>query len=95
MNPLVTLKEKMMIKPRIEESTRVVVVIKGNVEGIQGETKPVIEIKENKGFDRSSLLKKLSENKKLKVTVKPFTTAEKVIERSINPENTKKSKEKD
>jgi hypothetical protein len=84
MNPLVALKEKLMIKPRIEETTRVMVVIKGNGEGIQGETIPVIEIKENKGFDRVRLLKKLTENKKLKVTVKPFTTAEKVIEQQFN-----------
>jgi hypothetical protein len=76
MNPLVALKEKLMIKPRIEESRRVMVVIKGNaegvegtkdVEGVQGETIPLVEIKEKRDFDRMGLLKKLAENKKLKV----------------------------
>ena len=79
MNPLVALKEKMQIKPNIEERERVAVVIKGNKplrkvreEGEDLVAGPVIEIKTDRQFDRAALTKKLTENKKLKVTMKPI-----------------------
>ena len=81
MNPLVALKDKMRIKPIVEEKERVAVVVKGNkaprkvreedIE-ITEETGPVIEMKTDKAFDRAALTKKLTENKKLKVTIKPI-----------------------
>ena len=108
MNPLATLKEKLMIKPTVEERERVAVVIKGvkkprklgvpKIKTVESEeereeeevetTKPKLVLEETegedakkqerpvivdeteKGFDRKSLLKKLAESKKTKVTVK-------------------------
>jgi hypothetical protein len=76
MNPLVALKEKMQIKPNIEERERVAVVIKGNKPlrkvREEGEAGPVIEMKTDRQFDRAALTKRLTENKKLKVTIKPI-----------------------
>ena len=78
MNPLVALKEKMQIKPNIEERERVAVVVKGETkprkvrEGEEVIAGPVIEMKTDKAFDREALRKKLTENKKLKVTIKPI-----------------------
>jgi hypothetical protein len=118
MNPLAAFKEKLMIKPNVEERERVAVVIKGvkkprkprapktkaiqkedeeNEEVEEGEeveekttkpklvledvseeeedipkTAPVIVDETQKGYDRSALLKKLAESKKIKVTVKPI-----------------------
>jgi hypothetical protein len=111
MNPLVALKEKLMIKPNIEERERVAVIIKGikkpekntykkvkpenleegEIEEVNKEQtneekqedkeeqekekinyfQPIIVDETQKGFDRDALFKKLTENKKLKVTIKP------------------------
>jgi hypothetical protein len=113
MNPLATLKEKLMVKPNVEERERIAVVIKGvkkhrkprapktkateesesdeeeiseksikekpiksklmiDESGSEEETKnePVIVDETKKGYDRDALLKKLTESKKIKVTVK-------------------------
>jgi len=85
MNPLVALKEKLMIKPNIEERERVAVVVKEIKKPRKIQTTaeeepefeeekggPFIELQTNKEFDRSALLKKLAESKKLKVTMKPI-----------------------
>jgi len=75
MNPLVALKEKMQIKPNIEERERVAVVVKGETKprnAREGVTGPVIEMKTDRPFDLAALRKKLTENKKLKVTIKPI-----------------------
>jgi len=116
MNPLAMLKEKLMIKPNVEEREHVAVVIKGlktprkqnipkkvdnekkekpqedsdsdaedigtnqisklileeteNKEEEDAENKrPIIVDETEKGYDRNTLLKKLAENKKSKVTV--------------------------
>jgi hypothetical protein len=110
MNPLATLKEKLMIKPNVEERERVAVVIKGvkkertprapkiksteveepgeekddkivlqptEGEEEQKQAGPLIVDETQKGYDRETLLKKLMEGKKIKVTVKPnIQTAE-------------------
>ena len=117
MNPLVALKEKLMIKPNIEERERVAVLIKGikkqdknifkkikpknleegeiSEESKQGEIEednkeekdktnffePIIVDETQKGFDRDGLFKKLTESKKLKVTVKP--TIQVLVENKI------------
>jgi hypothetical protein len=93
MNPLAKIKEKLMIKPNVEERERVAVVIKGvkrqriakpKMEELEQvvEEEPVIEEKEEKaplivdetdrGFDRSTLLLKLADSKRNKVTIKPI-----------------------
>ena len=104
MNPLATLKEKLMIKPNITDRERIAVVIKGvkkqkktivpkNVEETEqlsdeekeeepkivletnvdepAETLPLIVDETQKGYDLDALKKKLQENKKLTVTIKP------------------------
>ena len=113
MNPLAALKEKLMIKPNVEERERVAVVIKGvkkrtkseapkkipkkekeegevseeevseevvenvnksKIEETRADAKqfgPLIVDETQRGFDRNELLKKLAENKKLKVTLQP------------------------
>jgi hypothetical protein len=143
MNPLVALKEKLMIKPNIEERERVAVLIKGikkpekntpkkikpkkleegeigegeigeigeigEGEMEEGENKereeekekinyfqPIIVDETQKGFDRDALFKKLTESKKMKVTVRPTIQVleeKKYIEPTIalSPE-TKKAK---
>ena len=100
MNPLAALKEKLMIKPNVEERERVAVVIKGvknerkpkpNIEKEEGELSeqdedeeldkddeplaeklkgPLFVDETQNGYDRKSLMKKLAESKKIKVTVK-------------------------
>jgi hypothetical protein len=115
MNPLAALKEKMMIKPNVEERERVAILIKGvkptkkePIEKKEPKSSPKIELNEkeekaiieeekkeeekeknpetnvtgpiivdatNKGFDRETLLKKMAENKKLKVSIKPTIKA--------------------
>ena len=88
MNPLAALKEKLMIKPNIEERERVAVVIKGVKKPIkkkaiktnvieEGEEDkinngPIIVDETQKGYDRDALIKKLMESKKIKVTIKPI-----------------------
>ena len=68
----------LMVKPDAKERERVAVVIKGvkkskekDKEEVDKETKagPIIVDETKKGFDRETLLKKLAENKKSKVTV--------------------------
>ena len=96
MNPLAALKEKLMIKPNVEDRERIAVVIKG----VKKHQKPIAEKEEapklvleneekavkeepttkmplivdetEKGYDIDALKKKLLENKKLTVTVKPI-----------------------
>ena len=98
MNHLAALKEKLMIKPNVEERERVAVVIKGvknerkpkpTIEKEEGELSeqdedeeqdeepqaeklkgPLFVDETQKGYDRKSLMKKLAESKKIKVTVK-------------------------
>jgi len=94
MNPLASLKERLMIKPIVEERERVAVVIKGiknskplkskeeidkPIDNTQQEIiqqsevptrKPIIVDETQKGFDRETLLQKMKENKKIKVTTK-------------------------
>ena len=127
MNPLASLKEKLMIKPNVEERERVAVVIKGikkrkvlKIKKDQGEEEgkddeeegkedekqdkekedeeeedkddvPLIVDETQKGYDRESLFKKLMENKKMKVTVKPTIkmSEEKQISQPISLPNTK------
>ena len=87
MNPLALLKEKMMLKPIVKEKERVAIIIKGvkkprklkdtsQEEELEEELEekgvPVIEMKTDIAFDRAALTKKLIENKKLKVTIKPI-----------------------
>ena len=108
MNPLATLKEKLMVKPNLEERERVAVVIKGvnktkKPATIKTDTKkkdvdqeeeapyeeepeelneekektvPLIVDETKNGFDRDALFKKLTENKKTKVTIKPLIQVE-------------------
>ena len=85
MNPLAALKDKLMIKPNVEDRERVAVVIKGVKKHrkpiglkIDEQDKDAEEKKElmivdetQKGYDRMELTKKLLESKKLKVTIKP------------------------
>ncbi len=85
MNPLAALKDKLMIKPNVEDRERVAVVIKGVKKhrkpiGLKNdeqdkdaeEKKELIIVDETqKGYDRLELTKKLLESKKLKVTIKP------------------------
>ena len=102
MNHLAALKEKLMIKPNVEERERVAVVIKGvknerkpkpKIEKEEGELSeqdedeeldkdedeqppaekrkgPLFVDETQNGYDRKSLMKKLAESKKIKVTVK-------------------------
>jgi len=104
MNPLAAIKQKLMIKPVVEESERVAVVFKelkkskklktetikdkkstekeessdeeqeeeNNNEDIK---KPTIEFKRETNFDKATFKKRLEENTKLKVTIKPTITA--------------------
>ena len=129
MNPLAALKEKLMVKPNIQDRERVAVVIKGikkpkiqkevkaeinqnkveeekveedleekekedmNIEPTQPQTLIVDETK--KGYDRKTLLKKLIENKKLKVTTKPVievSEEKKVSEPVFTPAHIQKAK---
>lgn len=132
MNPLEKLKQKMMVKPTVQEREKVQVVIKGEkkarkVQKIEGpvieleigeekgepET-PVIEVEigeeteeqepqkkkmvivdaTDEGFDRATLMEKLAENKKRKVTMKPLLEEEKEEETIIVPEVKKAKKAK-
>ena len=99
MNHLEQLKQKLMIKPVVQERENVAVVIKGDKkprklklptektdveEGEQGEqgeqeeqvdepkkiARPLIVDKTGEGFDRKTLLQKLAQSKKSKVTLK-------------------------
>jgi hypothetical protein len=78
MNPLASLKEKMLIKPKVDEiQERVAVVIKGTEKQTKGKEgaelekpAPIIVDETEKGFDHKAYLKKLEENKKLKVITK-------------------------
>ena len=80
MNPLATLKEKLMIKPNITDRERIAVVIKGVkssnkkelTEKQEEKTGPIIVDETEKGYDIGALKKKLIENKKLTVMVKPL-----------------------
>jgi len=131
MNPLATLKEKLMIKPNVEERERVAVVIKGvkkerkprapkikaveveddeekeeetddkivlqpsEGEEEQKQSGPLIVDETQKGYDRETLLKKLMEGKKIKVTVKPIlqTVEDKMVTEPVPlPLQTKKVK---
>jgi hypothetical protein len=79
MNPLASIKEKMMIKPKLEEVDRVEIVLKE--EPVSKKGKSLIEFKKDSGFDRAELLTRRAQNKKLKVTMKPVleVTEEKYI----------------
>lgn len=132
MNPLEKLKQKMMVKPTVQEREKVQVVIKGEKKGRKaqkiegpvieleiGEEKgepetPVIEVEigeeteeqepqkkkmvivdaTDEGFDRATLMEKLAENKKRKVTMKPLLEEEKEEETIIVPEVKKAKKAK-
>ena len=77
MNPLATLKEKLMIKPNITDRERIAVVIKGVkssnkkelTEKQEEKTGPIIVDETEKGYDIGALKKKLIENKKLTVLI--------------------------
>jgi len=82
MNPLESLKQKLKIKPILEERKPVAVVIQNVVEEKKGVSKMDDKIqkltiidKRDKGFDRATLMKKLEDNKLMKVTVKPVLKA--------------------
>ena len=125
MNHLATLKEKLMIKPNVEERERVAVVIKGvknerkpkpNIEKEEGELSeqdedeeqdkdeepqaeklkgPLFVDETQNGYDRKSLMKKLAESKKIKVTVKSMAPIIEEKETSLPkplPPSTKKVK---
>jgi hypothetical protein len=136
MNPLESIKQKLMIKPTVQEREKVAVVIKGekktkkrvreeneqgslieieigeekaepdsniididigeeNVEEKEAVSKPLIQIvdEREKGFDREALLKKLAENKKLKVILKPTIQIQQEEEKPIvEPTPIKKAK---
>lgn len=119
MNPLEKLKQKMMVKPTVQEREKVLVVIKGEKKDkkIEG---PVIELEigeekaepqsgdlevefgeeqpeelkkkmviidaTDQGFDREALMKRLEQNKKRKVTMKPLLEEEEVRMTPIVPE---------
>ena len=112
MNPLEALKQKLKVKPTVEERKPVEVVIqlgekeekplkhvkfaseeknepKGQQEKEQSKEKSNFSIidKRDQGFDRDTLMKKLSENKLLKVTVKPImkATEEQITKAPIAP----------
>ena len=119
MNHLETLKQKLMVKPTVEEREKVAVIINGTTkiqkkpkiiqkrqesekeEGEESEddeegeqdkdieddesendTQPITKIVDetNTGFDRASLLKRLTESKKSKVSIQ---SANKIVERNI------------
>jgi curved DNA-binding protein CbpA len=133
MNPLESIKQKLMIKPTVEERQKVAVAIKGEKnskkrireekqeslieieigeekaepdskiididfgeeEKKEPETRPLIQIidEREKGFDREALLKKLAENKKLKVVSKPAIQIQQEEEKiDIEPTPPKKAK---
>jgi len=82
MSNLEKLKQKMMIKPKVEEREKVAVVIKTvkatkkvegekDNKGIIAPSVPLIVDETNKGFDRNTLLDKLKQSKLTKVSVKP------------------------
>ena len=100
MDPLVALKEKLMIKPTIEERKRVEVVIKGTKSNQEKkwdqDTGTIIQIKTNANFDRKALLKKLEESKKLKVTVKPLVEqSQKTFEKEEKGREEEKGRQED
>jgi hypothetical protein len=152
MNHLEQLKQKLMVKPNIQERERVAVVIKGekkprkmkvkidqeksektlgehlqegvtdlgeqiselqNIEGIlpskieveeeKEETqfvektgRPIIVDKTEQGYDMENLLKKLTENKKTKVTIRPIIEIQQnIVETPLIKPNTKKAKKLD
>jgi hypothetical protein len=120
MNPLAALKEKLMVKPNIEERERVAVIIKGvkkpriqeatktKIDGENdispeqtqideeiaehGNTIPVIVDETKKGYDRLALFKKLTESKKLKVSINPVLKETKQAEPIHLPVTAKKVK---
>jgi hypothetical protein len=61
MNPLASLKEKLMVKPTIKEREKVEIVIQEK----ESIPKSIIVDETNKGFDRATLLKRLTEKKPL------------------------------
>jgi len=77
MNHLEQLKYKMMVKPDVQERERVAVVIKGAKTDTEGAEEPrakthtVIVDKTKEGYDREALMRRLAENKKIKVSVRP------------------------
>ena len=87
MNPLEALKQKLKIKPKVEEQKLVQIRIlhleeeKTNMEEKEEpkeeRKRPIVTIvdKRKEGYDRETLLKKLAESKLLKVTVKPVLQA--------------------
>ena len=92
MNPLEALKQKLKVKPTVEQRKPVEVVLQIPVPEkkvqfkIEEEEKNVLPQKEisqkltivdkrSEGFDRETLMKKMAESKKLKVTVKPVLKA--------------------
>lgn len=123
MNPLDKLKQKMMVKPTVQEREKVRVVIKGEKKGkkakkIEGpvidveigeektepdsadlevevgeeeeeerEEKPKMVIIDatDQGFDRETLMQRLAENKKRKVTMKPLLEEEEKEEKEPIP----------
>jgi hypothetical protein len=91
MNNLEKLKQKMMIKPKVEEREKIAVVIKSQkkakpvakemdlTEEKEPETPllgaPIIVDETHKGFDRNTLLEKLKQSKLSKVSIKPIIEA--------------------
>lgn len=87
MNPLEKLKQKLMIKPTIQELQPVEVAInietkatkKDEIEEgeITEEVKPTVEViyENDKNYDRSDFLKRRAESKKTKVIMKPIMEA--------------------
>ena len=87
MSHLEALKQKLMVKPTLEERQRIAIVIKGdkttkkqtNIPIPKEKTTeptlknvPIIVDETNKGYDRQTLLKKLAESKMSKVTTRPI-----------------------
>jgi hypothetical protein len=95
MNPLEALKQKLKIKPKVEEQKLVQIRIlhleeeKTNMEekeeAKEERKRPIVTIvdKRKEGYDRETLLKKLAESKLLKVTVKPVLQASKELTTSV------------
>ena len=80
MNPLEALKEKLMLKPTLEERKQVAVVIKPNV----GEPDIIVDETQNY-YPREELLDKLAKTKLNKVTIKPVFKAS--VNKEPEPEN--------
>ena len=82
MNPLEKMKQKLMTKPNILEPETVVVALNTGIENAPNIPNKTVIIEENdKDYDREALLKKFTENKLIKVKVKPVL--EKIKEKEM------------